>query len=37
MITKGTIEEKILKLQDKKQSLFDSLIDDTGDSFKKMS
>ena len=37
LISKGTIEEKILKLQEKKQCLFDSLIDDTGDVFKKLS
>jgi SNF2 family DNA or RNA helicase len=37
MITAGTVEEKILKLQDKKQGLFDSLINDSQDSFKKLS
>lgn len=37
IISKGTVEEKILELQDKKQSLFDSLVNDSGDSFKKLS
>ncbi len=35
-ITKGTIEEKILKLQEKKKFLFDNLIGQSGDLFKKL-
>jgi len=37
LITKGTIEEKILKLQEKKQGLFDSLVDESADSLKNIS
>jgi SNF2 family DNA or RNA helicase len=37
LISRGTIEEKILKLQEKKQGLFDILIDESGGSFKELS
>ena len=35
-ITKGTIEEKIVKLQEKKKFLFDNLIGESHDLFKKL-
>jgi superfamily II DNA or RNA helicase len=34
LVTKGTIEEKILKLQEKKQFLFDNLVNESQDLFK---
>ena len=34
LITKGTIEEKILKLQEKKKILSDKLIENDGDEYK---
>lgn len=34
LVTKGTIEEKILKLQEKKKFLFDNLVDESEDLFK---
>jgi superfamily II DNA or RNA helicase len=34
LMTKGTIEEKILKLQEKKQFLFDNLVNESQDLFK---
>ena len=37
MITKGTVEEKIQKLQERKKMLFDSIINESGDVFKKLS
>jgi len=36
LITKGTIEEKIVELQDKKRELFDSIIDSDGAVLKKL-
>ncbi|MFC1645143.1 SNF2-related protein [Patescibacteria group bacterium] len=36
LITKGTIEEKIVKLQEKKQFLFDNMVGETNDLFKKL-
>lgn len=36
LISKGTIEEKILKLQEKKKFLFDNLIGESKDLFKKL-
>ena len=36
LITKGTIEEKIMALQEKKQFLFDSLVGESGNMFKKL-
>lgn len=36
LVTKGTIEEKILKLQEKKKFLFDNLVDESNDLFKKL-
>ncbi|MFC1609008.1 SNF2-related protein [Patescibacteria group bacterium] len=36
LITKGTIEEKIVNLQEKKQFLFDNMIGETSDLFKKL-
>jgi superfamily II DNA or RNA helicase len=36
LITKGTIEEKIVKLQEKKKNLFDNLVGESGDLFKKL-
>lgn len=36
LITKGTIEEKIIKLQEKKKFLFDNLVGESGDLFKKL-
>jgi len=36
LITKGTIEEKIVLLQDRKKALFDSLIGESEDMFKKL-
>ena len=37
LITKGTIEEKIQKLQERKRMLFDSIVNESGDLFKKLS
>ena len=37
LITKGTVEEKIQKLQERKKQLFDSLVNESGDYFKKLS
>jgi SNF2 family DNA or RNA helicase len=37
LISKGTIEEKILKMQEKKQGLFDSLINESEQSLKNVS
>ena len=37
LLTTGTIEEKIQLLKEKKQLLFDSLVDESGDTFKKLS
>ena len=36
LITKGTIEEKIVKLQEKKKSLFDNLIGESKNLFQKL-
>jgi SNF2 family DNA or RNA helicase len=36
LITKGTIEEKIIKLQEKKKFLFDNLVGESKDLFKKL-
>lgn len=36
LITKGTIEEKIVKLQEKKKFLFDNLVGESKDLFKKL-
>lgn len=36
LVTKGTIEEKILKLQEKKKFLFDNLVGESKDIFKKL-
>jgi len=36
LLTSGTIEEKIQALKQKKQRLFDALIDESGDMFKKL-
>jgi len=36
LITKGTIEEKILKLQEKKKTLFDNVINENNDIIKKL-
>ncbi len=36
LITKGTIEEKIVELQKKKQNLFDNLVGESKDMFKKL-
>lgn len=36
LITSGTIEEKILQLQSKKRALFDALVDENGELFKKL-
>jgi superfamily II DNA or RNA helicase len=36
LVTKGTIEEKILRLQEKKQFLFDNLVNDSKDLFQKL-
>ncbi len=36
LVTKGTIEEKILKLQEKKQFLFDNLVNESKDLFQKL-
>jgi SNF2 family DNA or RNA helicase len=36
LITEGTIEEKIQALQKKKKNLFDALIDESADLFKKL-
>ena len=37
LITKGTVEEKIQKLQERKRMLFDSLINESGDFVNKLS
>src|SRR4030042_2229222 len=36
LIAKGTIEEKIIKLQDRKKFLFDNLVSESQDLFKKL-
>jgi SNF2 family DNA or RNA helicase len=36
LLTSGTIEEKIQALQQKKQRLFNALVDESGDLFKKL-
>lgn len=36
LITQGTIEEKIVKLQEKKKFLFNNLVGESGDLFKKL-
>ncbi|HBR78951.1 MAG TPA: hypothetical protein DEA46_00795, partial [Candidatus Moranbacteria bacterium] len=36
LIAKGTLEEKILKLQEKKKFLFDNLVGESKDLFKKL-
>jgi SNF2 family DNA or RNA helicase len=36
LITRGTIEEKILKLQEKKKALFDNVVDENNDLIKKL-
>jgi SNF2 family DNA or RNA helicase len=36
LVTRGTIEEKILKLQEKKKFLFDNLVDESNELFKKL-
>ncbi|HHV95750.1 MAG TPA: DEAD/DEAH box helicase family protein [Clostridiaceae bacterium] len=36
LITKGTVEEKIQKLQERKRMLFDNVIGESGDFFKKL-
>jgi len=36
LITKGTVEEKIQKLQERKRMLFDNVIEESGDFFRKL-
>ena len=36
LIVKGTIEEKIVQLQAKKKSLFDTMVGESDDLFKKL-